>query len=188
MSCVLRGLRGLAAAGLVLGTGAVQAALSVQANGTVYDDVQDISWDQDANAVGTLCKANDPIWTSFSPTSGRSLGDICASDGDLYWQEAVEWIAHLNDKSYKGITDWRLWTTTQPDPTCSSQTTDIPPQGFNWGCTGSELGHMFYVAPPVGLGNPRGDVNPTCAPSCFQNTGPFVLGDSPNCPPSDIAN
>lgn len=159
----------------MLGTGAVQAALSVQANGTVYDDVQDISWDRDANAVGTLCKTNDPIWTSFTPTSGRTLAVICASDGDLYWSEAVEWIAHLNDRSYKGITDWRLWTTTQPDSSCSAQETSYsPPQGYNYGCTGSELGHMFYSAPPAGLGNSRADDNPTCAPSCFQNTGPFV--------------
>jgi len=166
---------GLCLAGLLLSahSGAAQAALSVQGNGTVYDSVQNISWDQDTNTVKTLCDANDPLWTSFDPGSGRALADICASGGDFHWDEAVAWIAHLNANAYKGITNWRLYSTTQPDPTCSSQASPgapYPDQGFNSGCTGSELGHMFYKAPPAGLGNT--DVG--CGEVCFLNTGPFV--------------
>jgi len=170
-----REVLGLCLAGLLLSAhgGAAQATLSVQGNGTVYDSVQNISWDQDANAVKTLCDANDPIWTSFVPGSGRPLSDICASGGDFHWDEAVAWIAHLNANAYKGITNWRLYSTTQPDPTCSAQTSPgapYPDQGFLYGCTGGELGHMFYKPPPAGLGNTYG----SCGSSCFQNTGPFV--------------
>lgn len=149
--------------------GVAQAALTVQSNGTVFDDVLGVSWDQDANAVKTLCDAGDPIWTSFDPTSGRALADICALDGDLRWVEAVAWVAHLNSNAYKGFTNWRMPETTQPDSSCSSQTSDTPPQGFGFGCTGSELGHLFAVAAPAGLGNP----SDACLPNCFQNTGPF---------------
>ena len=169
----VHGISALAAVVLLLATGWVQAALTVQANGTVYDDVLGISWDQDANATKTLCDAADPLWTSFVPSSGRALADICASDGDLRWTEAVEWVAHLNANSYKGFTNWRLPTVTQPDPTCSDQSSTVPPQDFGYRCTGSELGHLFNAPAPAGLGNPN-DRDDDCSPNCFQNTGPFV--------------
>ena len=159
--------------GLLLAAGSVQAALTVQSNGTVYDDVRGISWDQDANAVKTLCDAADPIWTSFVPSSGRALATICASDGDLWWSEAVEWVAHLNANNYKGFTNWRLPEVTQPDPTCSDQSTDDPPQGFGYRCTGSELGHLFNAPAPAGLENPN-ELDDNCNPDCFVNTAPFV--------------
>jgi len=43
---------GLLAAGLLLGAGAVQAALSEPVDGMVYDDVLDLCWLQDASASG----------------------------------------------------------------------------------------------------------------------------------------
>jgi hypothetical protein len=170
-----RALAGVLAVGLLVATGTVQAALTVQANGTVYDSVQDISWDQDGNAVKTLCDDDDPIWQAFAPSavansSGRTKIEICADDGRLNWFEAEAWVAHLNAQGYKSITNWRQWAVTQPDVTCTNQTDDAPPQGFGYLCTGSEMGHLFNVAAPDGLENPFGD---GCSPSCLQNTGPF---------------
>ena len=162
--------RYIAPLALLFAFGGAQAALTVQTNDTVFDDVLGISWDQDANAVKTLCDAGDPIWTSFVPPSGRLLADICASDGDLQWVEAVEWVSHMNANAYKGFSNWRMPSVTQPDPTCSDQTADVPPQGFGFGCTGSELGHLFAAPAPAGLENP----SDTCNPNCFQNTAPFV--------------
>ncbi|MDG4597181.1 MAG: hypothetical protein P9F75_16085 [Candidatus Contendobacter sp.] len=163
---------------LLLGTGSAEAVLTVQGNGTVYSDTQGISWDQDANAIKTLCDANDPLWTSFVPPSGIPLATICAGGGDLQWQDAVAWIQHINANSYKGLTNWRLWTVTQPDPSCSAQASfpGFPDQGYGYGCTGGELGFLFYAPAPNGLGN-SGDA---CNPNCFQNTGPFqnALSDS----------
>ncbi len=57
------------------------------------------------------------------------------------WQGAVDWADGL---MFGGFSDWRLPITVQPDPTCSNQTGDVPPQGFGTGCTGSEMGHMYY--------------------------------------------
>ncbi len=159
---------------VLLGSGAVaQAALTVQGNGTVYDSVQDISWDQDGNAVKTLCDANDAIWTSFVPPappegSGRDLAAICAANGRLNWFEAEAWVAHLNGSLYKGIADWRQWTVTQPDPTCSIQ---VPQWSEGYRCTGSELGHLFNALPPAGLGNPN-QLDNNCS-ACLVNTVPF---------------
>ncbi len=173
-----RAVLGGLAASLLLGAGLVQAALTVQGNATVYDSVQDISWDQDGNAVKTLCDANDSIWQTFDPTvvannSGRTKPQICNDDGRLNWFEAEAWVAHLNAQSYKDITNWRQWAVTQPDSTCSNQTGDTPPQGFGYRCTGSEMGHLFNVAAPDGLGNPN-QLDNTCSPNCLINTGPFA--------------
>jgi len=172
-----RVVSGVFAAGLLLGVGAVQAALIVQSNGTVYDSVQDISWDQNGNAVKTLCDANDPIWQMFDPTavtrnSGRTKTQICDQDGRLNWLEAEAWVAHLNAQSYKGINNWRQWTVTRPDPSCRRNPGD-PSGSWGWGCTGSEMGHLVNEAPPGGLGNPN-DADDHCRPNCLTNTGPFV--------------
>lgn len=166
------------AAVLLLGVGPVKAALTVQGNGTVYDSVQDISWDQDGNAVKTLCDANDPIWQAFDPSvvsnnSDRTHTEICDDDGRLNWFEAEAWVAHLNAQSYKGIANWRQWTVAQPDPSCSNQTDDTPPQGFGYRCTGSEMGHLLNVAAPNGLGNTN-HLSDACSPNCLTNTGPFA--------------
>lgn len=81
----------------------------------VYDDDLNITWLGDAN---------------FANTSGLN--------GLMTWQNAVNWAASL---TVGGFTDWRLPTTTQPDPTCSVQTGGGS-SGQN--CTGSEMGHLFY--------------------------------------------
>ena len=53
----------------------------------------------------------------------------------------MDWADNL---MFGGFDDWRLPSTTQPDPTCDLQTVDVPPQGFGSNCTGSEMGHIFY--------------------------------------------
>jgi len=47
-----------------------------------------------------------------------------------------------------GPFDWRLPTTLQPDASCSTQSDPgggLPLQGSGYGCTGSEMGHLFNV-------------------------------------------
>jgi hypothetical protein len=58
---------------------------------------------------------------------------------------------------------WRLPTTTQPDASCGVQIPDATfgPQGWGYGCIGSEMGYMYYTE----LGNSAGGP--------LTNTGPF---------------
>jgi len=106
---------------LVLGVFSISAnaMLIDRGGGFIYDDVLDITWTQDANINGTDSWANQVAWAD-----GLSLFDSVRN---------VTW------------SDWRLPTTSQPDPTCGNQTNDVPPQGLGFGCTGSEMGHLFNV-------------------------------------------
>ena len=80
------------AAVLVLMASGAQATLIDRGDGFIYDDVQDITWAQDANINGRDPWANQVAWA------------------DGYSQ------AH---SVYGSFTDWRLPTTLQPDPSCS---------------------------------------------------------------------
>ena len=121
----ISGLLVTAVPGMALG------ALIDRGGGMIYDDVLDVTWLADAN---------------YAYTSGyTSDNNISGSLGSMRWQDAMNWAAGLNYvDSVRGVTwsDWRLPTTLQPDPTCSSQTGGNS-AGYN--CTGSELGYMFYV-------------------------------------------
>lgn len=80
-----------------------------------YDDVADLTWLADANAAGAM-----------------------------NWVNANNWAANLD---IDGVTGWRLPTTMQPDASCSVQSNQgasFPLQGFGTGCTGSEMGNLFY--------------------------------------------
>lgn len=70
--------------------------------------------------------------TNYAKTSGAS------ADGQMTWDVAMTWAADL---SYGGYTDWRLPSALNGDGTG-------PCAGLN--CSGSELGHMYYVE----FGNP----------------------------------
>lgn len=107
-----------------------QATLLDRGNGLIYDDQLDITWLWDANYAATQ-------WAD----SGGTLGD---ADGRMTWYQATAWAAGLE---YMGYDDWRLPTTTQPDPNCSYQAsyTGYPLQGYGYNCTGSEMGYMFYT-------------------------------------------
>jgi hypothetical protein len=64
-------------------------------------------------------------------------------DGTMSWPVVVNWIAALNHAKYLGFSTWRLPTNPVRDPTCSSQDT-ANNFSYGTGCTGSELGHLFY--------------------------------------------
>jgi hypothetical protein len=106
---------------LVVGT-PVQAELIDRGRGLIYDDVLDITWLQDAN---------------YAKTSGFD------ADGLMFWGEAVAWADGL---VYEGVDDWRLPKTPQEDPTCSSGSPGGGLPGYyGFGCTGSEMGHLYNV-------------------------------------------
>lgn len=86
----------------------------------VYDTDLNITWLSDAN---------------YSNTSGYS------ADGKMYWSEATDWASQL---VYVGFDDWRLPATPQLDSTCSQQAI-APTYSHGFGCTGSELGHLYQI-------------------------------------------
>jgi hypothetical protein len=110
---------------LLLMAGAANAALLSRAGGQAYyDDVLNITWLGDANYAQT---------TYYD------------SDGWMTWYEAQTWIESLNAEGgtgYLGANDWRLPETLQPDASCSIQYFG---QSSGGGCTGSEMGHLYYV-------------------------------------------
>lgn len=107
----------LLAAGLSL-SGPAHAGLIDRGNGMIYDTDLNITWLADAD---------------YARTSGF------ASDGRMDWITANAWADGL---VYSGYDDWRLPSTLWPDATC------IDHESFpEWkeNCTGSELGHLFYM-------------------------------------------
>jgi hypothetical protein len=108
---------------LTAGTGAANAALQSRIGGQAYyDTIRNLTWVTDANLA-------------------RSSG--YDADGGMDLVQTQAWIASLNTASYLGASDWRLPNTAQPDATCSFQ--DGNGQGTGLGCTGSEMGHLYYV-------------------------------------------
>lgn len=116
------------ALGLV--SGSAHAALQGRdLNGSVgsfeayYDTDLDITWLADAN---------------YAKTSGYH------ADGNMYWADANTWAVNLslvdavNNLTYD---NWRLPTTLQPDASCGTQAGG---SSYGYGCTGSEMGHLFY--------------------------------------------
>ncbi len=100
---------------LVLMASGAQAALIDRGSGFIYDDVQDITWAQDVGINGTDTWANQVAWAAgYSQTHSV----------------------------YGTFDDWRLPTTLQPDPSCSSQSGG---HSYGYSCTGSEMGHLFNV-------------------------------------------
>ncbi|HSW03692.1 hypothetical protein [Aquabacterium sp.] len=94
---------------------AATAALIDRGGGMVYDSDQNITWLQDFGAGGLQ-----------------------------YWQSAADWADNL---AHGGYTDWRLPATLQPDPGCSDDAGPgggAPVQSAGYGCTGSEMGYLFY--------------------------------------------
>jgi hypothetical protein len=131
-------ITGLLTVGPSVGT--ARATLIDRGYGLIYDTDLNITWMQDA---------------AYFVTLGNVPGDL---GGRLWWDDATAWVDTL---IYAGYDDWRLPTTVQPDPTCSFQRSNGISLGF--GCSGSELGHLFYIE----LMNPTEGGGPV-------NTGPFI--------------
>jgi len=82
------------------------------------------------------------------------LANANSANGMLSLPAANTWAGNL---IVDGVGGWRLPDTLQPDSTCDYQSVD---ESSGFGCTGSEMGNMFYNV----LGNNSGSLS---------NTGPF---------------
>jgi len=114
-------------------------------DGTITDSDIGLMWLQDANhAMGR-----------FDPDG--------ADDGLMQSFYFSDFVSQMNAGNISGgnfgYSDWRLPTTLQPDPSCSSQ---FGGSSFGLNCTGSEMGRLYYIALGNGAGGP------------LTNTGPFV--------------
>jgi hypothetical protein len=69
-----------------------QAALLNRGGGLIYDDVLDITWQQNANLAAT---------TDFGVEG-------IDANGYMNWQTAQTWIQAMNNENYLGYNDWRL--------------------------------------------------------------------------------
>ena len=107
---------------IVVTAGVASADLQPRLGGAaVYDTDLNITWLANAN----LAKSN----TFGTPGVG--------ADGSISWTAAQNWIASMNAAKYLGFSTWRLPTTPMSDSSCNG--------GF--GCTGSEMGRLFYLEP-----------------------------------------
>ncbi len=102
------------------------ATLIDRGNGLIYDDVQDITWLQDANYAHT---------SGYAAANLENDGgnDDIFADGRMGWDAAMTWASGL---VYEGFDDWRLFN---PNPS------DANTVCSDYNCTSSELGHLFYV-------------------------------------------
>ncbi|MGA9165548.1 MAG: PEP-CTERM sorting domain-containing protein [Thiobacillus sp.] len=116
-------------AGLVLAmglSGAAQAALESRLDGlAVYDTDLNITWLANANLAAT----NTFGVSGINPT------------GYMTRATAQSWIEAMNTANYLGYNNWMLPTTLQPDASCGIQVAGV---STGYGCTGSEMGHLFY--------------------------------------------
>lgn len=63
-------------------------------------------------------------------------------NGAMNWADANTWAATLSFTDGVSVYDnWRLPTTLQPDASCQYQSGGV---SYGYGCTGSEMGHLFY--------------------------------------------
>lgn len=103
--------------------GSAQAALHDRGGGLIYDDDLNVTWFQDAN---------------YAQTSGYDL------DGVMTWNDAMAWatsLVYYNNATGQDISGWRLPTTLLSDPSCDPA---FGSTGASFGCSGSEMGHLFY--------------------------------------------
>lgn len=108
-------------------SGVAQAALHDRGGGLIYDDALDVTWLADAN---------------YARTSGHDADGLMTIAEASSWASSLVYHDLLRNVDY---TDWCLPTTPtadfpweQPDATCNGLYSD-------YNCTGSEMGHLFYV-------------------------------------------
>jgi hypothetical protein len=114
---------------IALVSGSVSAALVPKLGGqVVYDTDRNITWVADANLAAS---------NTFGIAGVNADGTM-----DEGLTTANQWIAAMNAANYLGFNNWRLPTTLQPDPSCERQD-EFGSRGLN--CSGSEMGHLFYI-------------------------------------------
>jgi hypothetical protein len=121
--------KSIALCALLAASGVAQATLVDIGNGVIHD-----------NGTGLYWLKNTNLGAGTSYDDGQSYTIQSATDGRMTWGSAVAWAANL---VYGGYSDWRLPTTLLSDTTCSA--TYSGSQSGGYGCTGSELGHLFYT-------------------------------------------
>jgi Protein of unknown function (DUF1566) len=106
--------------------GNADAALVRIADGqAVHDTVRNVTWLANANLAAT-----------------RTFGVSGINpNGSMSWDTAQRWIAAINAANYLGSNQWRLPATELPDTGCSQRPKSA---SFGYGCTGSEMGRLFY--------------------------------------------
>lgn len=124
---------------------------------TVYDTVLKVRWLANANLPGT-------------PEGRFGVAGI-TPNGSMDYATAIRWLTALNGLNggagYLEHNNWTLPTTpTFPvlDPTCNA--TGPNGNSFGFGCTGSDMGMLFYVS--LGLQYPN-----TAVPIPANTVGPF---------------
>jgi uncharacterized protein DUF1566 len=132
-----------------------QAALVPHHNGqTVYDTVNHVTWLANANLAATQ---------TFG-VSGINR------DGSMSWDTAQAWIAAMNAAHYLGSNRWSLPSTQLPDASCSQRPASA---AFGFGCTGSEMGNLFYNE----LGSEKGstiELKHNAKYNLFNNFQPYL--------------
>lgn len=112
----------------VWGLGGAKAALVANGGGqTIYDTVNNVTWLANANLAETQ---------TFG-VSGIN------PDGSMSWTTAQDWIDAMNASDYLGSNQWSLPATGVPDTACSQNPKSA---AFGFGCTGSQMGDLFYNA------------------------------------------
>jgi len=88
----------------------------------------------------------DVTWLADANAGAGSIYDtgVSNADGLITWANANAWAASL---TVGGFDDWRLPATLLPDTGCTADFQGNTPSANSAGffCTGSEMGHMFYV-------------------------------------------
>lgn len=140
---------------LSLGLRGTEAALVARANGeAVYDTVRNVTWVANAN---------------LAVTQKFGVSEI-NPDGSMSWTTAQRWIAAMNAARYLGGSQWSLPATRLPDAACSQNPKSA---SFGFGCTGSELGDLYYTA----LGGVKGstiELTHNAGYALFKNFQPYL--------------
>lgn len=131
----------------LLSSGVGQATLLDRGGGLLYDDVQNITWLQDAN---------------YAKTSGYD------SDGLMTWNEANAWAGNLVYHDSVRNTDYADWRLTSHTPVNGiwnyASSVNGPDIGYNITSPTAELSYMYYVNLGLkGPFTPAGDYEPNTA-------------------------
>ena len=133
--------------------------LQVSTDGqTVYDPVEDVTWLANADLAKTQ---------TFGAQCVNGDGTSCINpDGSMSHTTAESWIRAMNAAGYLGQATWQLPPINPVDASCTLQSS-----GF--GCTGSPMGHLFYVQLGLSQGTPAVPT-PKVKVGPFNNVQPYL--------------